>query len=234
MFSPRLAPVLPLTSANAVKSLPSLFLEPLTTCHFSIVRQEMLMRLIATELLSPPRTAPERLRSAPCGGTGTGFNALRGHILHQQPPKPSYCPPTSSTPQNPLTFGSPHKARPTSEPPPCSVPRFPQSNPRSGANDLVGRGDVAAPGSGSAGTQPLSPTALLRKKKRIQGREGARVPHQVAALVLRAAAPRLAPSRGPDSQRARLALGGAGTCCLNVNTSFIHLDWLSSAMLRYT
>lgn len=28
--------------------------------------------------------------------------------------------------------------------------------------------------------------------------------------------------------------GRAGTRCLNVNTSFIHLDWLSSAMLCYT
>lgn len=40
--------------------------------------------------------------------------------------------------------------------------------------------------------------------------------------------------RGLGSTHARLRPGGAGTCCLNVNTSFIHLDWLSSAMLRYT
>lgn len=36
------------------------------------------------------------------------------------------------------------------------------------------------------------------------------------------------------STQARLRPGGAGTRCLNVNTSFIHLDWLSSAMLCYT
>lgn len=44
-----------------LKSLPSLFLEPLTTCDFSIVRQEALMGLLATELLSPPCMAPELL-----------------------------------------------------------------------------------------------------------------------------------------------------------------------------
>lgn len=54
------------------------------------------------------------------------------------------------------------------------------------------------------------------------------------ALLPPVTAPRLNPWHGVDSPRARLRLGGAGTCCLNVNTSFIHLDWLSSAMLRYT
>lgn len=166
MFSPRLAPVLPLTSANAVKSLPSLFLEPLTTCHFSIVRQEMLMRLIATELLSPPRTAPERLRSAPCGGTGTGFNALRGHILHQQPPKPSYCPPTPSTPQNPLTFGSPHKARLTSEPPhlaPCLG--FPKATPGAVPTIRWDAGMWRHRATGLRAPSPFPPLPCFVKKK---------------------------------------------------------------------
>lgn len=90
----------------------------------------------------------------------------------------------------------------------------------------TGHGGLRAP-------SPLLPLpCFVRKDPELE--RGARVPRQAAALVLRAAAPRLAPSRGPDSQRGRLALGGAGTCCLNVNTSFIHLDWLSSAMLRYT
>lgn len=71
VFFPRAALALPLTSANVVKSLLSLFLEPLTTCDFSIVRQETLMRLFAPELLSPPWMASELLWPV-CAVTAAG------------------------------------------------------------------------------------------------------------------------------------------------------------------
>lgn len=126
-------------------------------------------------------------------------------------------------------------------PPSCPVPQFPQRNSIllgcplcSSAKDLdQGMHQHWASKQTLAGMSTTLPHAHCPQ----HGQLSACPPSQLTQNALEPKQSRPLPvpgSVGSGSTQARLRPGGAGTCCLNVNTSFIHLDWLSSAMLRYT
>lgn len=129
-------------------------------------------------------------------------------------------------------------------PPSCTMPQFPQRNsillgcPPCSSTKTLTRGCTTTGQGDCQQTDPgrdvyYSPSHPLPPARAAQCMATITVNTKCFGGRAELALPR-ARLGGLGSTQARLRPGGAGTCCLNVNTSFIHLDWLSSAMLRYT
>lgn len=113
LFPPRAALALPLTSANVVKSLPCLFLEPLTTFNFSIVRQETLMRFARH---GAAFSSPDSPRAPLICAVLPRHRPLGPH-LPVRDPHPAAAAPASLRARRAVFM-----------PPACPVPQFPQSD----------------------------------------------------------------------------------------------------------